>query len=697
MTATITRTLLGRRLVFDISIESEESGHWYIILVSGDGLRGDPLVTLTVEHGLPSGASTHRLVPLKFWGKTLAQVYLVCTRVERQSMVVEVHRDAEGRSPRARLIAVPKFVAALLLICLQPSIMLPGRSGKTMRGKASFRKRLALAAIKLGPRLSYDAWQRWYDRWDKAATKGAEVAPGKAMAVVFTRGEQDRAALEATIAAIGGASAAAALQVLTVDRSAGNSAVALRAGLAAATADFVVVLQAGEVIAGHAIAALVRFAELRRLAIVYADEDRLDLAGNRSDPIFKPEPNRMLMLSGTLATGVFLIRRDALGMLSDDAASCADALRLEAWLHMRALETAGGEAEFSARLPLILTHRRPDTPAPAPELLGAIVRAHLGMAWTGAVDAAALPLRIRPDTLAPAPKVSLIIASTGRLAHVQRCLVAVLEQTDYPNFEMIVVLSQSAGPDSVQQEILAPILADARARVVLAPMERFNYSKANNIAVAHSEAPLVCLLNDDVSPITPSWLSIMVGHLQDQRIAAVGAKLYYPEGTVQHGGVVIGLSGLCDHSFRFLRRGEPGYASRAIVEQELSAVTAACMLIRKPVFDAVGGLDEHFASAYNDVDLCLKIRKAGYGIIFSAQAELWHHETISFGQHYADEHKVLADRDIEIMRGRWAEWCLNDPFHNPNLSLEVASEWELAFPPRIGNLPESLGLMTCVD
>jgi len=695
LTATITRALRGRRLFFEVSLKSEQAGRWYLIVLSGEALRGDPLVTLSIDASLPEGISARRFVPLRFAGRTLVQYYLIAADAGEQSMAIEVHREHAGERLDARFIAIPKFLAALMLICLRPLVLLPFKSKLTARTRASFRKRLAFAAIKLGPRLSYAAWLRWYDRWEVAGS----LRPASVMALVFSRGEQDRAALAATLAAIEAAAggAGAVLPMTIIDRSVGHAGAALRASLAAATAEFVIVLQAGEVIAPHAIAAMVRFARLRELRLVYADEDRVDLAGIRSDPLFKPEPNRMMMLSGALATGVFLIRRDAIGRPGDGAAEFADALRLEAWLGLRAEETGGGAAGFSARLPLILTHRRPDTATPPAALLSAIAAAHLGPAWAGEIEQSRLPLRIRPGIAGKAPKVSLIVASTARLPHVRACLTAVLEQTEYSDFEMIIVLSQQAPPDAVQQEILAPVVADKRVRVVLAPMETFNYSKANNQAVRQSDAPLICLLNDDVAPIGRDWLAIMVGHLQDERIAAVGAKLYYPEATVQHGGVIIGLSGLCDHAFRFLPRGEPGYGKRASIEQELSAVTAACLLIRRPVFDAVGGLDEHFASAYNDVDLCLKVRKAGYGIIWSAQAELWHHETISFGQHYADEHKALADRDIGIMRERWAEWCLVDPFHNPNLSLEVESEWELAFPPRLDALPEALGLVACDD
>lgn len=688
----------GKRRGIEISLKSRRNGCWYFVMLSGQAIRSDAFVSLTVDDDWPAGVSTGRFIPLRLGRKIVARVLLICVPAGEHQAFIEVYGERSERRSQVRLMAVPQLVAALMLICLHPSILLPRASVKQMSGRTSLRKRLALAAISLGPRISYPAWQRRFDCWEKTAV--STPPPGTIMALVFTRGDQNRAALDASLASLDAASGGppnTVLPVTTIDGLSDASSATLRAALDASTADFVIVLQAGEVIAPHAIGALARFAEMKQLAIVYADEDRVDFAGIRSDPIFKPEPNRMLMLSGALATGIFLIRRDALDVLERAAAGSADALRLDAWLRLNTRAMPGGNATFSGRVPLILTHRRPDTIATPPDLLATLAREHLGSGWIGEIDATRLPLRIRPGIAAPAPKVSLIVPSTARLTHVRACLTAVLEQTLYPNFEMIIVLSQHAPLDAIQKENLAPIMADARVRVVFAPMEQFNYSRANNIAVQQSTAPLICLLNDDVSPIASDWLSIMVGHLQDERIAAVGAKLYYPDATVQHGGVIMGLCGLCDHSFRLLPRGEAGYGARASVEQELSAVTAACLLIRKPVFDAVGGLDEHFASAFNDVDLCLKMRQAGHGIIWSAQAELWHHETISFGKHYADDDKSLAERDIAIMRERWAGWCAVDPFHNPNLSLEPQSEWELASPPRLGDLPESLGLVECDD
>jgi len=675
----------------EVRLKSRRNGGWTIAMLSGPAVQSDALVSIAVDDAARAGVSARRFIAIGLGRCVFAQISLICVTGAEQRGVVEVFGERAERCLKLRLIAVPQAVAAVLLICLQPSILWPRAPAKRLGGRRNLRQRLAMAALRLGPRISYPAWQRRFDCW--TASPVTEPVQASVAALVFSSGAQNRAALDASLGAIEAAAkySQAAPAVTVIDSSAGDAAQALSSMLRASSAAFVIVLQAGEVIAPHAIAALVRWAVQKQLAIVFADEDRVDFTGLRSEPFFKPEASRMLMLSGLLASGVFLVRREALEGFNHAAAGCADALRLDAWLRLRARAATGVAADFSGRLPMILTHRRPDTAATPPGLLAAIARADLGPAWVGEIDATRLPLRIYPGVPAPAPKVSLIVPSTGRLAHVRGCLSAVLAQTRYPDFEMIVVLSQAAPLDAQQQENLAPILADARVRVVFAPAQKFNYSRANNIAVQHSTAPLICLLNDDVSPIAPDWLGLMAGHLQDEHIAAVGAKLYYPDATVQHGGVIMGLSGLCDHAFRALPRGAAGYASRAGVEQEYAAVTAACMLIRKSAYAAVGGLDEHFASAYNDVDLCLRLREAGHGIVWSAAAELWHHETVTFGKHYAEADKPLAERDIALMRERWPSYCMADPFHNPNLSLDVQSEWELAFPPRLGSLTEALG------
>ncbi|MEO9189877.1 MAG: glycosyltransferase, partial [Acetobacteraceae bacterium] len=165
-------------------------------------------------------------------------------------------------------------------------------------------------------------------------------------------------------------------------------------------------------------------------------------------------------------------------------------------------------------------------------------------------------------------------------------------------------------------------------------------------------------------------------------IGAVGAKLLYENGTVQHGGIIIGLAGLAEHANRGLPRGAPGYAHRAVLSQEVSAVTGACLLTRRSAYLEVGGLDEGFPIAFNDVDFCLRLREAGHGIVFCAEAELIHYESLSLGHHFSGERAALEREEVRRMRRRWSAAVAADPFHNPNLSLTRGQEWQSAFPSR---------------
>ena len=217
-------------------------------------------------------------------------------------------------------------------------------------------------------------------------------------------------------------------------------------------------------------------------------------------------------------------------------------------------------------------------------------------------------------------------------------------------------------------------------------MDAFNYAAANNAAVRQTDGAFVCLLNDDVAPLSSGWLAAMVGHLADPGIGVVGARLLYPDRSVQHAGIILRPDGTAEHAHRLLPYRASGYASRAVLSQEVSAVTGACLLTRRTLDDRLGGLDESFASAFNDVDFCLRARATGFGVEFAAEAELIHLESLSYGRHYArgDEVRAAADRSRMLMR--WRAWCEEDPFHNPNLSRHAGGLWHPAFPPRVGSV-----------
>jgi hypothetical protein len=280
--------------------------------------------------------------------------------------------------------------------------------------------------------------------------------------------------------------------------------------------------------------------------------------------------------------------------------------------------------------------------------------------------------------------VSLIVPSACRATHVLASLRATLSRTDYTAFEVIVAVAGPFPPDQRQRAVLARLGADRRVRPLVLEADPFNYAAVNNAAAQMAEGALVCLLNDDVAPLHPGWLAAMVGHLADPQVGIVGARLLYPDRSVQHAGIALRPDGTGEHVHRFLGRNAPGYAGRARLSQEVSAVTGACLLTRRDLYGGLGGLDESFASAFNDIDFCLRARAAGWGVVMAAEAELIHHESLTYGRHYAEGEEARAAADRARMLARWGQVCANDPFHNPNLGRYPGGVWLPAFRPRVG-------------
>jgi GT2 family glycosyltransferase len=204
----------------------------------------------------------------------------------------------------------------------------------------------------------------------------------------------------------------------------------------------------------------------------------------------------------------------------------------------------------------------------------------------------------------------------------------------------------------------------------------------NNAAAKLAKGPLLGFLNNDLEVIEPEWLTEMVRFACRPEIGIVGAKLYYPNDTVQHAGVVLGIGGVAGHAHRLVRRSEGGYMARALLIQGFSAVTAACLLTRKTVFESVGGFEEtHLAVAFNDVDFCLKVRELGLRVVMTPYAELYHLESASRGSDTSEANRPRFVREIEFMQKKWGHQLLEDPFYNPNLTL-FGENYGLAFPPR---------------
>jgi GT2 family glycosyltransferase len=288
-------------------------------------------------------------------------------------------------------------------------------------------------------------------------------------------------------------------------------------------------------------------------------------------------------------------------------------------------------------------------------------------------------VRIRFAVPVPAPKVSIIIPTRDRAELLRQCIDSVQQKTTYPSYEIIVVDNGST-EEATLQYFAAIASDDVR---ILRDDSPFNFSALNNRAVGHATGEFVCLLNNDIEVITPDWLDELIGIAAQPGIGAVGARLWYPDDTIQHGGVILGIGGVAGHIHHGLRRGQTGYFDRAVLTQNLSAVTAACLVIRKAIYAEVGGLDEQLAVAFNDIDFCAKVASAGYRNAWTPHAELYHHESASRGSDIAPEKLERFQREIRWMQNRWRDFLTSDPAYNPNLSLE-STPFTLAFPPRIG-------------
>ena len=271
------------------------------------------------------------------------------------------------------------------------------------------------------------------------------------------------------------------------------------------------------------------------------------------------------------------------------------------------------------------------------------------------------------------PKVSILIPNMNHIADLKVCIDSILSKTTYPNYEIVIVENNSTQSDVF--EYYRELEKDRRIRVVVWEDE-FNYSAINNFGMEEISGEYVILLNNDVSVITPEWIEEMLMFAQRPDVGAVGAKLYYPDRTIQHGGVVLRLGGVAGHAFRGLSDNHPGYSRRLQTATNVSAVTAACMMMRVSVFHEVGGFDERLAVAFNDVDLCLAIRNAGYLIVFTPFAELYHYESKSRGLDTAPEKQKRLQGESKYIMRKWKKEMTEqpDPYYNPNFTLLPGAE-----------------------
>jgi glycosyltransferase involved in cell wall biosynthesis len=269
------------------------------------------------------------------------------------------------------------------------------------------------------------------------------------------------------------------------------------------------------------------------------------------------------------------------------------------------------------------------------------------------------------------PLVSIVIPTSGKptrrdgrtLDMLAQAIRSIVQGTSYDNYELIIVLSGVPGGDHRLAESSLRALEGTRHQIV--PCERvglFNFAASINAGAGAARGDHLLLLNDDIEVIMPEWLSAMLELSQEAAIGAVGPKLLYPDGRLQHIGIVLGVAGVAAHPFHQHPGVSPGYAGSAMIVRNYSAVTGACLMTRRELFETIGRFDERFPSDFNDIDYCLRLRQAGYRIVYTPWAQLYHHESASFGIRRQD-YAALAE-----MRRRWGALIDNDPFYNPNLT-----------------------------
>ena len=461
---------------------------------------------------------------------------------------------------------------------------------------------------------------------------------------------------------------------------------AANAALAAVEAPFAALLLPGERLADRALYEIaVALGAQSDTDLLYTDEDTQDWAGNRSAPVLKAGWDPDLLLAQDCIGGLAVWRLPVLQALGGWRAGFGRAagheLGLRASVHLM--------PDRIRHLPAVLLHRPPEATGPLRDrVLGSdmlamrqAIRAHLA----GRAEIVPAPLwpegnRVIWRLPEPAPLVSVIVPTRDRAALLRGCVEGVLRRTDYPALELIIVDNDSV--EDATAELLRELAADPRVRVLRHP-GAFNFAAINNAAVAEARGEVVVLLNNDVEVIEPGWLREMVGHALRPDVGAVGAKLLYADGTLQHGGILFGPGLAATHVLRQAARNDPGYNGQLALARTLMAVTGACIALRRRVFQEVGGLNaERFAIAFNDLDLCLRIGELGYRIVWTPFAELFHLESATRG--LPDTPAALAQEQREVTN-LWYSWYhvfSTDPYHNINLSCAWTEPPHLCAPRR---------------
>jgi glycosyltransferase involved in cell wall biosynthesis len=473
----------------------------------------------------------------------------------------------------------------------------------------------------------------------------------------------------------------------------GHISAASNSALELATGEFIALLDHDDEFTPHALYEIAMAHNAHPTAdFFYSDEDKIDEEGHRHEPYFKPDflPDLFLGQNYTSHLTVYraaLVRQAGGFRIGYEGSQDWDlALRIVSLIK---------DPSRIRHIPKVLYHWRAipgSTALLSSEKNYPVKAAHRALTdhfsrLKQPVELIAVPgdhWRVKYPLPAQPPLVSLLIPTRNGLKFLQRCVDSILQKTTYPNYEIVIVDNGSDDSATLAYlEKVGRVIPNAPSVRVIPYPAPFNYSAINNFAAQHARGTVLGLLNNDLEVIHGDWLDEMVSQALRPGIGCVGALLYYPNDTIQHAGVIIGLGGVAGHAFRDFARNTEGVFNRARLVQNYGAVTAACLVIRKEIFDQVKGLDDkNLAVAFNDIDFCLRVRAAGYLNLWTPFAELYHHESVSRGAEDTPEKHERFRLEVEYMMKRWATELKHDPAYNPNLTLEL-TDFTLAAPPRL--------------
>lgn len=469
----------------------------------------------------------------------------------------------------------------------------------------------------------------------------------------------------------------------------GHIAEATNTALEMATGEFSALLDHDDELSPHALYMIA--AELNvhpELDMLFSDEDKIDEQGKRYEPWFKSDWNYDLMLSQNAVVHLAVYRTSILREIGGFRSAFNGSQDYDVTLRF----SERTQPTRIRHIPFILYHWRAISGSVALatteklypyEAAERSIREHLVRMGRNATVGRQQHLgyyQVTWPVLQPEPKVAIIIPTKDKVDLLRVAVSSILAKTAYKNYEIVIVNNESVEPATM--EYFEEVIREPNVRLINYN-KPYSFAALNNWAVTQTDAPLLAFVNNDIEVIEPEWLREMVGHALRPEVGSVGARLLYPNGTIQHSGVVIGIGGLAGHPHVGDPGDTPGYFGRVACTQRYSAVTAACMLMRREVFLQIGGFDEvNFAVAFNDVDLGLRLGKAGYANVWTPRALLYHHESASLGLPTNEHRRRQFLEECENFRRIWADAIRNDPFYNLNLTV-TGGDFRPSFPPRV--------------